>query len=72
MIFDEKLRWYGFWTVDRLQKGGITRKYYEEIRESFREGTSVEKTQEKLQKLIAHAVKTTEFYKDFDENTPLE
>lgn len=71
MILDEKLRWYGFWTVDRLQ-GGQIRRYYDEIRESYRKGTSIAKTEDKIQKLIAHAVKTTEYYKDFAEDTPLE
>lgn len=71
MILDEKLRWYGFWTVDRM-KGGHVRKYYNEIRESYQKGTSIAKTDEKLRKLIAHAVRTTEYYKDFAEDTPLE
>ena len=71
MVLDEKLRWYGFWAVDRL-KGGKVRKYYQEIRESYKRGTSVAKTEEKIRKLIAHAVRTTEFYKDFPEDTPLE
>ena len=71
MVIDEKLRWYGFWMVDRLQ-GGKVRKYYEEIRDSYKKGTPVKKTQEKIQELIRHAVHTTEFYKDFPEDTPLE
>ena len=71
MVIDEKLRWYGFWLVDRLQ-GGKVRGYYEEIRDSYKNGTSIEKTQEKIRKLISHAVRTTEFYKDFPEDTPLE
>lgn len=71
MIIDEKLRWYGFWFVDRL-KGGKVRKYYEEIRDSYKNGTPVDKTRQKIQSLIAHAVKTTEYYKDFAPDTPLE
>ena len=59
MVIDEKLRWYGFWLVDRLQ-GGKVRGYYEEIRDSYKNGTSIEKTQEKIRKLISHAVRTTE------------
>lgn len=70
MGFDEKLRWYGFWAKDRLE-GGTVRKYYDEVRESYRKGTSIEKTDEKIRKLIAHAVRTTEFYKDYSEDTPL-
>ena len=52
MVIDEKLRWYGFWLVDRLQ-GGKVRSYYEEIRDSYKNGTSVEKTREKISKLIS-------------------
>ena len=57
MVLDEKLRWYGFWAADCL-KGGKVRKYYQEIRESYKRGTSVAKTEEKIRKLIAHAVRT--------------
>src|SRR5699024_9679626 len=71
MSWDEKLRWYGFWTVDRLTGGRVYR-YYQEIRESYKRGTSVAKTEEKIRNLIAHAVWTTEFYKDYAEDTPLE
>ena len=59
----------GWWTVFREEK---VRGYYEEIRDSYKNGTSIEKTQEKIRKLISHAVRTTEFYKDFPEDTPLE
>ena len=47
MEFDEKLRWYGFWTKDRLE-GGKIRRYYDEIRDSYRKGPPVEHTQEKI------------------------
>lgn len=70
MILDEKLRWFGFWTLDALRKGQV-RKYYNKIRESYKKGTSVEETQQKIEKLIAHAVRTTEFYKDYAKDTPL-
>ena len=59
MSWDEKLRWYGFWAVDRLTGGRVYR-YYQEIRESYKRGTSVAKTEEKIRNLIAHAVRTTE------------
>lgn len=71
MVIDEKLRWYGFWILDGL-KGGKVRKYYEEIKESYRQGTSVVKTEKKIQKLIAHSVNTTEFYKGYDPNVSLQ
>lgn len=70
MALDEKLRWFGFWALDAV-KGGRTRKYYDQIKESYKKGASVEQTEEKIQKLIAHAVCTTEFYKNYDKNTPL-
>ena len=60
MALDEKLRWFGFWALDAV-KGGRTRKYYDQIKESYKKGASVEQTEEKIQKLIAHAVRTTEF-----------
>lgn len=71
MIIDEKLRWFGFWTLDRL-RGGQVRKYYNQIREGYQKGTSIEENNKKIQKLIAHAVRTTEFYKEYREDTPLE
>ena len=46
MSWDEKLRWYGFWAVDRLTGGRVYR-YYQEIRESYKRGTSVAKTEER-------------------------
>lgn len=70
MIFDEKLRWYGFWALDIL-KGSPVRKYYDQIRGSYQKGTSLKETDDKIKKLIAHAVRTTEFYKDFPEDVPL-
>ena len=71
MLIDEKLRWYGFWLLDAV-KGGKVRKYYNQIHRGFRDGTSLEETREKLQKLIAHAVRTTVYYKEYPEDTPLE
>ena len=71
MSWDEKLRWAAYWTLDGLS-GGKVRNYYNQIRESYLKGTSIEETDKKISRLIAHAVHTTEFYKYFDENTPLE
>lgn len=71
MSWDEKLRWYGFWTLDALC-GGPVRKYYDNIKESYKKGTSIEKTDKKIRKLITHAIETTEFYKKFDKNVKFE
>ena len=58
MILDERLRWMGFWMLDKM-KGGKTREYYDQIRYAWKEGSSVEETEKRIQNLIAHAVKTT-------------
>ena len=71
MILDEKLRWAGFWILDGL-RGGQTRKYYDRIRYAWKEGSSVAETEKRIRNLIRHAVKTTDFYKDYPEDTPLE
>ena len=51
MVFDEKLRWFGFWTLDSL-RGGHVRKYYDQIKDSYQKGTSMEATDKKIRKLI--------------------
>ena len=71
MSIDESLRWYGFWTVDAL-KGGRVRAYYDQIKNGYEKGSSIRETEEKLRNLIRHAVKTTAFYQDYAEDTPLE
>ena len=68
MILDERARWFGFF--HRL-RGGKVRQYYDDIRRSYREGTSLQETDEKIRHLIAHARATTEFYKDIPENASL-
>ena len=70
MILDERLRWMGFWMLDKT-KGGKIREYYDQIRYAWKEGSSVEKKKKKIQDLIAHAVKTTDFYKDYPEDISL-
>ena len=70
MILDERLRWMGFWMLDKT-KGGKIREYYDQIRYAWKEGSSVEETEKKIQDLIAHAVKTTDFYKDYPEDISL-
>ena len=70
MILDERLRWMGCWMLDKT-KGGKIREYYDQIRYAWKEGSSVEETEKKIQDLIAHAVKTTDFYKDYPEDISL-
>ena len=70
MILDERLRWMGVWMLDKT-KGGKIREYYDQIRYAWKEGSSVEETEKKIQDLIAHAVKTTDFYKDYPEDISL-
>ena len=70
MILDERLRWMGFWMLDKT-KGGKIREYYDQIRYAWKEGSSAEETEKKIQDLIAHAVKTTDFYKDYPEDISL-
>ena len=55
MILDERLRWMGFWMLDKM-KGGKTREYYDQIRYAWKEGSSVEETEKRIQNLFAHEV----------------
>lgn len=71
MKWDERLRWYGFWLTDGMGKGQV-RKYYKKIRESFQNGTSIKETNQKIEKLIQHAVNTTEFYKQYGADVSLD
>ncbi len=70
-MLGEKARWFGFWTLDGV-RGGQVRKYFNQIQKSYKHGTSIAETEEKIRKLIAHAQATTDFYKDIDPETPLE
>lgn len=70
MLLDEKLRWMVFWMLDAL-KGKPVRKNYDQIKYAWKHGTSMEETEERIQALISHAVRTTEFYKDFPEDIKL-
>ena len=45
MILDERGRWFAFFLLDSL-RGGKVRKYYDEIRKGYREGTSVRETEQ--------------------------
>lgn len=70
MSWDESLRWHAFWILDRI-KGGHVYRYYKENKEAWKRGSSMEKSQKKISRLIEHAVLTTEFYKDFPRDTDL-
>ena len=70
MFLDEKLRWAGFWMLDAL-KGKPVRRYYDQIKYAWQHGSSVQETEERIQALISHAVKTTAFYKKYPENAKL-
>ena len=60
----------GFWMLDKM-KGGKIREYYDQIRYAWKEGTSIEETEKRIQDLIAHTVRTTDFYKDYPEDISL-
>ena len=60
----KNIRWYGYWVLDSL-KGSSVRKYLNEIKLDYIEGTSIKRTEEKIRKLIKHATLTTEFYRKF-------
>lgn len=70
MFLDERARWFGFWLLDK-KNGGNIRRAYDEIRYAYRNGTSMEETEEKIAKVIEHARKTTTFYKDIPEGAKL-
>lgn len=60
----EKLRAFGFWTLDII-KGGNIRKHYNEIHASLNNSLpyeSDEKSGIKIKNLLTHAVKTCDFY----------
>jgi len=54
----KNLRWHVFWALDFL-KGRPVRKYYNQVKSCYINGTSTEYTQTKIRQLIKHAVKTT-------------
>ena len=70
MILDERLRWKGFWMLDKM-KGGKIREYNDQIRYAWKEGSSIEETDKRIRDLIAHAVRTTDFYKYYPEDIAL-
>ncbi|MHA1280482.1 MAG: phenylacetate--CoA ligase family protein [Candidatus Helarchaeota archaeon] len=66
----KNIRWHVYWLVDFL-RGRPVRKYYNQVKNCYINGTSTEDTQIKLRKLINHAVNTTEFYKSYDRDIDL-
>ena len=56
MILDERLRWMGFWMLDKT-KGGKIREYYDQIRYAWKEGSSVEETEKKIQDAMTNLMK---------------
>ncbi len=56
------IRRAGFWTLDAL-KGGIIRKHYYDIKDIMESETLNNK---QLELLLAHALNTVQFYKDFN------
>jgi phenylacetate-CoA ligase len=70
MIWDEKLRWMGFWILDSVH-GKPVRKYYDQIKYGWQHGSSIKETNQKIRALIHHAVHTTEFYKKYPEDIRL-
>jgi len=66
----KNIRWHVFWLVDFL-RGRPVRKYYNQVKICYINGTSTVGTQTKVRQLIKHAVNTTQFYKAFDKDIAL-
>ncbi len=66
----KNIRWYVYWALDFL-KGSPVGRYYRQIKQDYELGTSADETRAKVQALIKHAVKTTNFYKDYPPNIDL-
>lgn len=67
---DEKLRWSVFFALDKARGGAVGQRFRQD-REAYRLGTLIEEQKEKVRKLIRHACETTDFYRDYDPETPL-
>ena len=63
----KNIRWYGYWLMDFL-KGSPVRKYLNEIKRDYTEGTSKQCTEEKIRKLIKHAILTTQYYRNINKD----
>lgn len=69
--FPERARRDGFLALDAARGGQIRRRFRQDYL-AFQYGTSVDETKLRIRNLIRHAVKTTEYYRNFDPDTPLE
>ena len=68
--FTERARWDGFFALDRL-RGGTVRRKLEQDRYAWKHGTSFAETDQRIRDLIRHAVATTDYYRDYDPEIPL-
>ena len=64
-LIGEKVRRYGFWTLDFL-KGNSIRKHYNEIKYINNGGNKAEEAEKRsLKNLLSYAANNTEFYKEY-------
>lgn len=61
----EKARWNAYFALDRV-KGGKVRKKYERDLEALTFGSDEKVIRERINALLSHAVKTTEYYKNYN------
>jgi phenylacetate-CoA ligase len=66
MMSENNLRKSVFWLQDRL-KGGIIKSFYNEMMDCYKNGTNEGARQEQLNRLLRHAVSTTDFYSQFSD-----
>jgi len=70
MSIMESARKWVYWTLDAV-KGRPVGKHYDEVRNAYKNGVDPRVTEEKLQKLLRHAVDTTTFYHDLADTEEL-
>lgn len=74
ITFFENLRYYGFWLIDFV-KGTKVLKHYNNIKSIIQnqEGlaNSLKKHDNYLKRIISHAVRTTDFYNQYDIDSPI-
>lgn len=62
----KNLRYYAFWAIDKL-RGGITKRFYTEIKNVYERRVDVRDYQaNKLHSLLKYATENTSFYKQYD------